>query len=135
MSDLTNNKHFAKLLLGLNERFDVRPPTQRPDLERLRAAIKASQKRMVKSQPLKTRSDIRPPHDLYITHTPNPEIFSGENFDYRKSDPPLYSSNNEDLNESEILERLNQLLQENEISGLDTAQMKETASLLKKVKR
>ena len=137
MKDSINNKHYANLLLGLNEKFGSEPPAQKPDIKALHAAIKAG--KIIKNPfHLYAEKPIRQLAPYSSINSPSAQ--SGKNiyikksgYDYRKDDPPLYSKAGQE-SEDAILKNLDDLLLRAEHEGLDSAELAELSDLQKKVR-
>ena len=141
----------------INEKYECRTSSQPPDMKALKRAMKGEvlpvqgevRDEFVKAS-LKAIENaiisIKNPfdsifqksipslggHDLYTPHPRNPENIFSEKFDYRKTtaryDPRIVED------EAQILARLDQLLCESEIAGLDEGEMLEMRELYKKVR-
>ena len=151
------NRHFGNLLDSISERFDVRPSAKDPDIQRLERAMKGevlpvhteprdgfvkASVEAIENAIISNKNPFDPTieksignrggHDLYTPHPRNPENIFSEKFDYRKT-TALYNSRIPE-DEAQIMDRLNELLCESEISGLDEAEMLEVRELYRKVR-
>jgi len=132
------NRHYGNLLDSISERFDTAPAGPPPDIKALRAAMKAGN---IAKNAFPESAEKPNRHSGAASFIDSPRTESGKilydknsGYDYRKSSPQIFGRNNEGMSESEIIARLNRLLEENESEGLDSDKANEVKQLYRKLR-